>query len=118
LKDSSKISIEMVHKKTNFGRLLDPLCFEIVFGEDEVTFEGQSIINPDDADNPLITEAIRKLRSDSKRVIQNDILTELKNSSLSKSRILTLLKKGEGVLWEVTSAEKNAKIYELIEPEV
>jgi len=110
------ISMEMVHKKTNFGQKLDPLNFKIVFGESTITFEEQSIINPYEQDSTFIVNAIRNLQAQGRELIQTDILTEL-NGTFSKNRILDLLDKGEGLHWIVRRGERNSKIYELIEPE-
>ena len=110
------ISVEMVQKKNNFGRILDPLNFNMVFEDSKITFENQATVNPDLAHYDIIEEAIRKLQETKPNVIQSDILKELKDSSLlSKDRILYLLNKGKGIYWKISKGTKNSNVYELID---
>lgn len=104
-------SLMLNHKKSNFGRLLHDLIFDVVFDTDKVKFLDSKTLSIEMRDIHLIYNTITKIEAEGKNPIQKLIIERLKGI-LSKDRILKLLAKYENKHWIMDKGDlKNANIY-------
>ncbi len=109
----NSISLMLKQKKSNFGRLLDDLVFDISFEGDRVMFFESEVLSPEKKEMMLIHEAIGEMEAKGEEVIQKNIVFHLRGV-LGKDKILSLLDKGEGKYWSVRQRQGRGggKIYE------
>ena len=105
------MTLQLRHKKSNFGPLVDDLVLDVCFEGDRVLFTQSSAPNPDERDFELIGEAMVTLGADGAKVNQQ-ALTEHLRGVIAKNRLHDLLKKGNGSRWQVTRGERNEMLYE------
>lgn len=105
------MTLQLRHKKSNFGPLVDDLVLDVCFEGDRVLFTQSSAPNPDEEDMELIGEAMVILGAGGARVNQQ-VLTEHFKGIIARNRLHDLLKKGSGDRWQVTRGERNEMLYE------
>lgn len=104
------MTLRLRHKKSNFGPEVDDLVFDVHFQGDRVLFTESSSQTPEDRDLGLIAEAIAELEASGARVNQKALAEYLKGT-LGRDRLHSLLKKGEGGLWEISPGDRREKLY-------
>ena len=109
--EKNPMTLQLRHKKSNFGPLVDDLVLDVCFEGDRVLFTQSSAPNPDERDFELIGEAMVTLGADGAKVNQQ-ALTEHLRGVIAKNRLHDLLKKGNGSRWQVTRGERNEMLYE------
>lgn len=105
------MTLKLRHKKSNFGPLVDDLVLDVHFEGDRVLFTQSSEPNPEERDLELIGEAIATLGANGSKVNQQ-VLTEHFKGIIARDRLHTLLKKGEGELWETYPGDRKERLYE------
>ncbi|MCI0454060.1 MAG: AAA family ATPase [Candidatus Dadabacteria bacterium] len=109
-RDGNHISLMLRHKKSNFGRLLHDLIFDLSFEGDKVMFVQSSALTPEEKEMMLIHEAMVELEGKGERINQKILILQLKGI-LGKDRIISLLDKGVGIFWDKSPGEKREIIY-------
>ncbi len=115
-RDGNKITLRLDHTKSNFGRLIDDLVFDVSFEGDRILFTESAIQFTEDREIELIKCTIEYLSKAGYKVNTNAIVKHL-SGQIGKNRILTLLKKGNGVHWDCKSGGRTEKLYSLRIPE-
>lgn len=80
--ESHTISLLLSHKKSNFGRLLDDLVFDISWQGDRVLFLESNALPPEERDLKLVREAIKELSEEGGRVNQKNLKLTLQGTIL------------------------------------
>lgn len=110
------MSVMLRHKKSNFGRLLDDLLFDIRFNEKEgqVQFLKSDSLSPELAEVIMIRDFMIELAEKGERVNRKALLEGLsKIKGLSQKKIDEHLDKWTGVYWD---EEKGGKTERLFKP--
>lgn len=112
-RDRNQISLMLSHRKNNFGRLIDPLMFDIAFEGDRVSFYRSKELTPEERDLITIQEKLFEMKDKEIERSQSNIVTELKKV-ISKDRVRELLSKGKGKFWLETPREGKGggRVYE------
>lgn len=116
-RDGNKITLRLHHTKSNFGRLIDDLVFDVSFEGDRVLFTKSQLKTGEVGEMERIEEAIIELTEAGLRVNQGAIIEHLKGG-ISKDKIKSLLKKGEGKLWEIMPGDRKELIYKSKSPKI
>jgi hypothetical protein len=111
-RDGNHISLMLRHKKSNFGRLLHDLIFDISFESDKVIFLESKALSPEEKEMMMIHEAMGELEEKIEKVNRKNLIMNLKGV-LGKDRITFLLDKGVGTFWDKLQGEKREHIYKL-----
>lgn len=104
------MTLQLRHKKSNFGPLVDDLVLDVHFEGDRVLFTQSSAPNPEDRDCELISSTIAALESDEVKVNQQSIAEALKGI-MARDRACTLLKKYDGQRWESYPGDRKERLY-------
>jgi len=96
--EGNQISLLLRHKKSNFGKLLDDLVFDISWQGDRVLFLESNALPPEERDLKLVREAIKELSEEGGRVNQKNLKLNLQGT-IGKNRVSELLDKGSGTYW-------------------
>ena len=104
------MTLQLRHKKSNFGPLVDDLILDVCFEGDRVLFTESSIQSSEERDLELVGDAIVTLESSGGKVNQKRLAEYLKGV-MGHKRLRHLLEKGDGQLWETQSGNRNEKTY-------
>ncbi len=104
------MTLQLRHKKSNFGPLVDDLVFDVCFEGDRVLFTQSSAPNPEDRDLKLIAETIMELEADRGRVNAKSVAESLEGI-ISRDRVYFLLKHKDGGLWESRPGDRKERLY-------
>lgn len=115
-RDGNKITLRLHHTKSNFGRLIDDLVFDVSFEGDRVLFTESAIQSTEAREIELIKRAIEDLSKAGDKVNTKAIVKHL-SGKLGRTRILELLRKEDGVHWDCRSGGRTEKLYSLRIPE-
>jgi len=96
------------HTKTNFGRKLDDLFFNIIFDEYKVIF--CSMESSEKKDLKIIQGVMNELNSQNQRINQKTLIENLKGI-VAKDKIIRLLRLEEGKLWDKSQGKGSEIIY-------
>ena len=108
--EKNRVSLMLGHKKSNFGRRLENLIFDISFEGDRVMFLESKALSPEEKDMMIIHEAMLELESKGEKVNQKNLILHLKGV-LGRDRIVLLLEKGEGNYWDKCPGNRKEIIY-------
>lgn len=104
-------TVKLVHKKSNFGKLCDEELIDMVFDDDRVCIQSSQSISQQEEEMLMIKDAITEMLQEQEQVIQKDLIEHFSNT-ISKNRLIYLLKKGESKHWnKVKGNTKNTVIY-------
>ena len=108
--EKNPMTLQLRHKKSNFGPLVDDLVFDVCFEGDRVLFTQSSAPNPEDRDLKLIAETIMELEADRGRVNAKSVAESLEGI-ISRDRVYFLLKHKDGGLWESRPGDRKERLY-------
>lgn len=112
-REKNQISLMLSHRKNNFGRLIDPVIFDMAFEGGRVSFYKSKELTPEERDLITIQEKLFEMKDKGIERSQSNIVIELKRV-IGKDRVRELLPKGRGKFWlELPREGKGGgKVYE------
>lgn len=108
------MSVMLRHKKSNFGKLLDDLLFDIEFNqiEGKVRFLRSDSLSPELKDVIMIRDLMVELDEKGEKVNQLAIIEGLRKA-LSKEKTIRYLDEYEGRYWDLQKGLKNEYLYKV-----
>lgn len=106
----NEIALKLVHKKSNFGRLVNDVGFKIQFNSDSIVFKATSIQSMQEEQLEKISQLIVKLENEGTKVIQKTIVERLQGE-IGRDKVAELLGLGEGKYWVVGPGSGNENVY-------
>lgn len=104
------MTLRLRHAKTNFSKFADDIIFDMCFEGDSVLFTESNTATYEDKQQLKVWQAIKDIEDVGKKSIQKAIIEELKGE-ISRDKVITLLKKGDGKYWDSRSGERTEVIY-------
>jgi len=101
------MTLKLMHKKNNFGKMQDDALIDIIFENKAVIIKRSESITQETEEMLMIRDAIGEMLQEQEYVIQKDLITYFKNS-IRKDRLLMLLKMGEGKYWTKLKGKKGS----------
>jgi len=112
-KNDNCSTVQLLHKKTNFGKECDNEFIDFIFDEENNSVfivESTSKFNKDNQIQ-LVQDYIQKAYDEGKELIQSDLIEKLKDS-IKKDKLRELLEQGKGKYWNIIEGKiNNSKIY-------
>lgn len=106
-------TVQLLHKKTNFGKECDSVYIDFIFDEENnavFIVESASKLNKDNQVQ-LVKDYIIKSANEGKEPNQSDLIEGLKES-IKKDKLRNILEQGNGKYWNVVAGMiNNTKIY-------
>jgi len=111
-KDSKNnpVTLQLKHKKSNFGRLQDDLIFDMYFEGDRVLLTESTVKSDETKELEKVFEAIKELEDKGVKAIQKEITDVLKNE-IGRDKVIKLLEDGKGKYWDLMPGNRTEKIY-------
>lgn len=111
-KQEGLLCMMLRHKKSNFGRLLDDLLFDISFEEGKISFSKSDTLSPELNTVIMIRDYMVELAEKGEKVNRKAILEGLnKIKGLSQSKIDAALDRWNGVYWDEDKGNKKERIF-------
>jgi len=114
---NNKITLQLRHKKSNFGKLQDDLTFDMYFEEDRVLLTESTVKSDGDKEIEEVSDAIKELEGKGMKVNQKAIKKYL-HSSMGKDKVASILKNADGKHWDTESGDRKELIYKSKNPKI
>ena len=92
------MTLKLMHKKSNFGKLQEDALIDIIFENEAVIIKRSESITQETEEMFMIRDAIREMLKEQEYVIQKDLISYFKNT-IGKDRLIKLLNMGKGKYW-------------------
>jgi len=92
------MTLKLMQKKSNFGKVHEPILIDIIFENEAVIIKKSESITQEIEEMLLIRESIEKMQKEQEYINQKDLIGYFKNT-IGKDRLIKLLKMGEGKYW-------------------
>jgi len=92
------MTLKLMHKKSNFGKLQDDALIDIIFENEAVIIKRSESITQETEEMFMIRDAIVEMQKEQEYVNQKDLIGYFKNT-IGKDRLIKLLNMGEGKYW-------------------
>lgn len=107
-RNGNRVTLRLRHKKSNFGKLVADMVFDMNFEADAVRFYESDVKTPEQKEIEILQDIIKQLESEGERSNQKSI-KEI--SPLGRDRTEKLLNKHDGEHWYSEPGKGKEKIY-------